>query len=347
MILITSQFVDDPTVQRMCAVLRARAVDALVITPAALEEGASLTLSGDGGCVLRLSDRTIPLDEVRAAWLWRSWRPQPLLPRFRDLAQRPHEWSFFENEWVAFHKGFSLALAYRGVFCVNRPPFNIAFDEKCCQLMLAAQVGLRIPPTLYTPQPSAVAPFYEEHDGAVIYKPFRSYIHVVEPEGDGPARAERLLTNRVRAADLVDAPGSFPTPGIFQPYVEKELELRIVVVGRQLFTCAIHSQQSELAREDWRRYDFDHTPHRRYDLPPEIARKILALMERLGLVFGSVDMIVTPQGEYVFLEVNPSGQFDWIARLTGLPIYEHLAAMLVAGSVDYAAEPIEVAPYAD
>ena len=70
-------------------------------------------------------------------------------------------------------------------------------------------------------------------------------------------------------------------------------------------------------------------------------------MERLGLVFGSIDMIVTPQGDYVFLEVNPSGQFDWIARLSGLPIYEHLAAMLAAGRVDYEAERIEAVPYAD
>jgi hypothetical protein len=59
----------------------------------------------------------------------------------------------------------------------------------------------------------------------------------------------------------------------------------------------------------------------------------LALMDRLGLVFGSIDMIVTPDGEHVFLEVNPNGQFDWVARRAGLPIYEALAALLLAGRV--------------
>jgi glutathione synthase/RimK-type ligase-like ATP-grasp enzyme len=58
-------------------------------------------------------------------------------------------------------------------------------------------------------------------------------------------------------------------------------------------------------------------------------------MDRLGLVFGSIDMILTPQGDYVFLEINPNGQFDFVARLAGLPIYEHLAAMLLAGKVQY------------
>jgi hypothetical protein len=42
-------------------------------------------------------------------------------------------------------------------------------------------------------------------------------------------------------------------------------------------------------------------------------------------------MIVTPDGNYVFLEVNPNGQFDWVARRAGLPIYEALADLLIAG----------------
>ena len=129
-----------------------------------------------------------------------------------------------------------------------------------------------------------------------------------------------------------------PTPGIFQPYVEKRVELRIVVVGRNLFACAIHSQRSERSREDWRRYDLENTPYEPYELPPDVAAKLRRLMDRLGLVCGSVDMIVTPAGEHVFLEVNPNGQFDFVARLAGLPIYEHLAAMLLAGKVEDATD---------
>ena len=50
-------------------------------------------------------------------------------------------------------------------------------------------------------------------------------------------------------------------------------------------------------------------------------------------MFGGVDLIVTPEGEHVFLEVNPNGQFDFIAKLANLPIYERLAEMLLAGKV--------------
>jgi glutathione synthase/RimK-type ligase-like ATP-grasp enzyme len=348
MILIFTQFAEDVTVQRLSAVLRARGAEPVILAPTALEEPSSLLIAGEGErgvrAVLRLRDRTIPLDEVHAAWLWRGWHPEPLDPRHRDLARRRAAWGFYAAEWAAFHKGFSTALAYRGAFCVNPPPFNVAFEEKCCQLLLAAEVGLRIPPTLYTTRLPVAREFSLQHGDRLIYKPFRPYIQMVEAEDGRLSRVSKLLTNRVGAADLVEGEGYIPTPGIFQPYVAKRLELRVVVVGRRLFACAIHSQRSERSREDWRRYDLDHTPYERYDLPPEVAERILALMDRLGLVFGSVDMILTPEGEYVFLEVNPNGQFDWIATLTSLPIYEHLAAMLLAGDVDYAVPAGQATP---
>jgi glutathione synthase/RimK-type ligase-like ATP-grasp enzyme len=349
-ILILTQFADDTTVDEVCRLVRLRGAEPVVVAPTTMELPSSFTVANDpaGGArrVLRLPDRTIDLAEVGAAFLWRSWRPHPLQERFRALAQTPHHWSFFENEWAAFHKGFSLALAFSGVFCVNPPPWNSAFEEKCCQLMLAAEVGLTVPPTLFTTRLPVADEFRAEQGGSIIYKPFKSYIHVVEPQGDQPAKAQKLLTNRVKAGDLVEAAGFLPTPGIFQPYVEKRLELRIVAVGRRLFACAIHSQQSEISREDWRRYDFDHTPYEPYDLPVDVADKLLALMDRLGLVFGSIDMIVTPTGEHVFLEVNPNGQFDFVARLTGLPIYEALADMLVAGSADDPAPMLREVSYA-
>jgi hypothetical protein len=33
-------------------------------------------------------------------------------------------------------------------------------------------------------------------------------------------------------------------------------------------------------------------------------------MSELGLLFGAFDFILTPSGDYVFLEVNPCGEWD-------------------------------------
>lgn len=62
-------------------------------------------------------------------------------------------------------------------------------------------------------------------------------------------------------------------------------------------------------------------------------QKCLALVKNLGLVFGCIDMIVTPEGKYVFLEINPNGQWMWIEELSELPIAESIVSMLIKGSV--------------
>jgi glutathione synthase/RimK-type ligase-like ATP-grasp enzyme len=56
-------------------------------------------------------------------------------------------------------------------------------------------------------------------------------------------------------------------------------------------------------------------------------------MHRLGLVYGAIDVRLTPEGRYVFLEVNPAGQWLFIEHATGQPISAELASRLVAGGV--------------
>jgi hypothetical protein len=53
------------------------------------------------------------------------------------------------------------------------------------------------------------------------------------------------------------------------------------------------------------------------------------LMAGLGLVFGAADLICTPSGEHVFLEVNPGGEWGMLERDLDLPISEAIAAALL------------------
>jgi glutathione synthase/RimK-type ligase-like ATP-grasp enzyme len=63
-------------------------------------------------------------------------------------------------------------------------------------------------------------------------------------------------------------------------------------------------------------------------LPPEIIAKLHELMTRLGLVYGAIDLRLTPEGRYVFLEINPAGQFLYVEYATGQPIAAALARTL-------------------
>jgi glutathione synthase/RimK-type ligase-like ATP-grasp enzyme len=121
-------------------------------------------------------------------------------------------------------------------------------------------------------------------------------------------------------------------PVVVQEYVPKQVELRITVVGDRVFAAEIDSQASPMARHDWRAGDPRTMAHRRHPLPLKEAERCLRLTRALDLCFGAIDMVLTPGGEYVFLEINPNGQWGWIQDLTGMPIAEVLAEILAVAN---------------
>ena len=62
-----------------------------------------------------------------------------------------------------------------------------------------------------------------------------------------------------------------------------------------------------------------------YELPEEISCKLCQMMNELNLDFGAIDLIRKPDGEYVFLEVNPSGEWGMLQHILGYPIAETIA----------------------
>jgi glutathione synthase/RimK-type ligase-like ATP-grasp enzyme len=69
-----------------------------------------------------------------------------------------------------------------------------------------------------------------------------------------------------------------------------------------------------------------------YNLPQSVEEKLLKLMEHFGLNYGALDLILTPDGRHVFLEVNPVGEFFWLERCPGLPISKAIANILLSQS---------------
>ena len=117
-------------------------------------------------------------------------------------------------------------------------------------------------------------------------------------------------------------------PVIFQEYVEAALDLRITVVGEEVFAAEILSQQTDY-KVDMRMtmHEAEMRPHA---LPGAVADGLRALLREMGLAYGAVDMRLTPGGEYVFLEVNPAGQWLFVEERTRQPITDAMAAWMAA-----------------
>lgn len=212
-------------------------------------------------------------------------------------------------------------------FWVNPPLYGsqLLQRNKLLQLKDASNIGLKIPDTLITNDPDELVDFCKDNGNVIAVKLLRGNWFVEE----GSNIPLSVFTQRISLDDVLKNREDIKlAPVLAQEYVEKYLELRITIVGRKIFTCAIHSQDSEQTKIDWRNYDLMNVKHEPYKLPLEIEDKLFALMNQWHLNFGALDMILTPSGEYVFLEINPNGQWLWIEQLTNMPISKSIAEIL-------------------
>jgi hypothetical protein len=120
-----------------------------------------------------------------------------------------------------------------------------------------------------------------------------------------------LFSSPIQEADLPEDSTLRVSPGIFQARVPKAFELRVTAIGQHLFAAQLDSQSIPAAALDWRAAATE-VPVRPYSLPAHIADSCHRIMADLELVFGCFDIIVTPDGEYVFLEINEMGAFLWV-----------------------------------
>lgn len=198
-------------------------------------------------------------------------------------------------------------------------------EYKPFQLSVAVDLGLAIPPTIITNDPSTVRRAYAEF-GQMVVKPTRSG-HIVH-EGKEFA----IFTSRVFDEHLKELDSARWSPAIYQALIPKRFDLRITIVGRKIFAAAIDSQSDPAAAIDWRHTTNARLPHHPVDLPGDIREKLFHLMSSLDLTFGAIDMIQTTAGEYVFLEVNPNGQWLWLDDMLGLGISDSVAEWLAEGA---------------
>lgn len=213
-------------------------------------------------------------------------------------------------------------------FWLSDPDAVRIASRKPCQLMVAKRLGFLTPLTITTNSPAETEKFVTAAQRDIACKAL--WTPGITLEREGGEVGITLYTRRLKPSDVIGSISSVKNcPMIFQEYIEKAFELRITVVGKQVFACAIHSQESSRAREDWRRYDLANTPHEQYELPADIKEKCVQLVADLGLQFGCIDMIVTPAGDYVFLEINANGQWLWIEHITKMPISEAIIELLV------------------
>ncbi len=266
--------------------------------------------------VIDVDGSVLDIAQVRAVWARRMW-PAALDPaldeRFRGACERESRAAL-----EAFLGGLSDA------HWINAPAADRRAGDKLLQLRLARTHGLAVPETLLTNDPGAARTFFDRAGGDVVAKmltPFSTSM-----EGDGAF----VYTSPVTEQDLRDAGALRHSPMLFQRRVPKALELRVATVRGRHFVGAVDATATVEGREDWRRSEAGATAWVRGTLPEPVGSALRALLSALGLEYAATDLIVTPEGEHVFLEVNPGGEWGMLERDLDLGISDALADALCA-----------------
>ena len=257
----------------------------------------------------------ISSEEIRAVWARKLWMPR----MDADLDERYREMCIRES--VAALEGFLDSL--HDARWVNDLQRERAAENKQRQLRVASQAGLRIPRTLITNDPAAARQFFVETEGRMVAKLLRPLtVSMGSPD-------LFVYTSQVREVDLSDAESLRHSPMVFQELIPKSHELRIIWVAGEAFTGALDASDTSRGKTDWRLATPEECRWHKAELPVEVSSGLQVLMSELGLVFGAIDLICTPAEQYVFLEVNSSGEWGMLERDLGLPIADAIARALL------------------
>ncbi|MGE8528331.1 MvdD family ATP-grasp ribosomal peptide maturase [Chryseobacterium rhizosphaerae] len=196
------------------------------------------------------------------------------------------------------------------VYSLGKPSVYRRLDSKEEQLKVADKIGLKIPETCLTNNPEEARKFILKHQNVVakMQTGFAIYEDGVE---------NVVFTNVVSEDRLEELDSLLYCPMQFQKMIEKKKELRVTIVGRDVYAFEVDSQQFEDSKVDWRKDGVNLIDKWvRTELPADVEEKLLELLDVYNVDYGAIDIIVSPEDEYFFIEINAAGEFFWLDNLT-------------------------------
>ena len=268
---------------------------------------------------VHLDDRVVDIsrDKVKSVWARRIWPA-----RFPDNC--PAEFVQQCGPAASSMVMETLGLWYEAHW-INPLVEGKRAESKLLQLTIANDLGFEVPQTLVTSHPVKIRDFFQEHSGNIITKLLVPQVQSMDRHGNFS------YTCKIEESHLDHLDQVRGMPQIFQPFVRKIREYRVVVVGERIFCGCLAIPLTGPLSVDWRQAtEEDGLDWEEGSLPEDIETKIHSMMEELGLVFGVFDFAETPEGDFIFFEVNQAGEWGMLENSLGLPIARAIAEELSA-----------------
>jgi len=180
---------------------------------------------------------------------------------------------------------------------------------------VAKMAGLSVPETYVVTSREDIHALLEKVDSGIITKALSDGVYTFTKE-----RGYYSYTEKLTVENIHTLPDYF-FPSLLQMQINKKFELRVFYLKGTFYAMAIFSQRDKTTAVDFRKYNTE-KPNRQvpFQLPAAVTDKLQKVMDQLSLDTGSIDLIVDEFNEYIFLEVNPIGQFS----MTSVPCNYYL-----------------------
>ncbi|OXG08627.1 RimK-like ATP-grasp domain-containing protein [Flavobacterium araucananum] len=253
----------------------------------------------------------IDLLEIRSVYYRR-----PLSPDFSTESLTKGEQAFILNEITYWIEGLYKIL--KNAFWIS-PVFAIREAEsKIFQLQTAQKLGFKIPDSLITNNPEEALEFIGTT--SKIIKPIKTGLI------DDEIGSKVIFTSVFSSSDDIERISACPT--YFQDFVDKVADVRVTVVGNKVFPASILSQEFAETKVDWRNGENLKLKYEKITLPKPLEDLCVKLTQNLGLNFGAIDFVKDKNNDFIFLEINPNGQWAWIERQLDYKISQEICTLL-------------------
>lgn len=240
------------------------------------------------------------VEQGDAVWIRRPDHPAPN-PGVSDADRK-----FAEAEYRSFYHSIAYSLESLPVWCINKFSAARYIHNKAVQLRLARTCGLRVPRTLLSNSPPRVHEFLDHNSNRIVGKGFTPHVWQRDDESGVSVTETFELTPDLLPGDEVLT----YAPAIYQQMVVKEFDVRMVLMGRRVYSFALRNPKKAL---DWRQdAGLGNIQVEIITTPPAVEQGILDFARKARICFGSVDFAVDNDGQWWFLEINEQGQFLWL-----------------------------------
>lgn len=301
---------NDPHIALVC--VKMPESEFIVFNPSEFSEKSEITYTWNG-CNYDINWKENSLSNIDVVWYR---KPILLKPEHMHVPSKYREFAY-----AAYKKSVTAIYGLLGSSYWVSPYFAIQkANNKLYQHELAAANGFKIPDTIVTSNPIEARQFFLKY-GDIITKPLDQ--EFVNESGHTSA----FYTTLISKDSNPNFEGLRVSPAIFQQSLYKSIDIRVTVVGENVYACEIRKIGEMDSAVDWRTGNL--STNVRYsihsDFPDQLRKACVDMVKSLDLKYGAFDFMLNEYGDYWFLEINPNGQWGFVEIEGGLPISDGFA----------------------